>query len=92
MKDLIEELLYWQAEESKAAEHIKNIKKMLEEEYLTEEGYKDNDVTISFSKPTSSTSIDLKALEKKEPELYEDLLKDYSKVTERKGSYRYSFK
>ena len=34
----------------------------------------------------------LKQLEEKEPELFNDLVKDYSKVTKRKASYSYRFK
>lgn len=92
MKDLLDELSYWQQEKDKAEKHIKDVKEMLEKEYLTEEGYKDETITISYSKPSESTSIDLKKLETKEPELYEDLLNDYKKVSKRAGSYRYTFK
>ena len=59
---------------------------------LGEENLKTDFVTISYSKPSKTVSIDLKKLEEKEPELYEDLLKDYKKETVRKGSYRYTFK
>ena len=92
MKDLLDELSYWQQEKDKAEKHIKDVKEMLEKDYPTEEGYKDETITISYSKPSQSVSIDLKKLETKEPELYEDLLKDYEKVTKRSGSYRYTFK
>ena len=92
MEDLLNELTMWEEEKAKAENHIKEIKENLENEYLTEEGYKDEFITISYSKPSKSISVDLKALEKKEPQLYSDLLNDYQKVTELKGSYRYTFK
>ncbi len=92
MKELLNELLYWQSEEEKANNKLKEIKGKLEEEFLTEDGYKDENITISYSKPTVSTSIDLKKLEEKEKTLFNELLEDYPKVTERKASYRYTFK
>ena len=42
--------------------------------------FKNDYVTISLVKGSTSVSIDLKALEKKEPELYAELLADYPKV------------
>ena len=92
MKELLEELIYWQGEKAKADEHLSEIKKALEEEYLDENGYKDDVVTISYSKPSTSVSINLSALEKKEPDLYNELLNDYTKETTRKGSFTYRFK
>lgn len=92
MKELLNELLYWQSEEEKANNKLKEIKGKLEEEFLTEDGYKDESITISYSKPNISTSIDLKKLEEKEKNLFNELLEDYPKVTERKGSYSYTFK
>lgn len=67
---------------------IAEIKLAIELE-LGEEGFKNDSITISRSKASESTSIDLKALEKAEPELYADLLKDYTKVTKRSGSVSY---
>lgn len=92
MKDLLDELSYWQQEKDKAEKHIKDVKEMLEKEYLTEEGYKDETITISYSKPSESVSIDTAKLCEHEPELYKELLKDYPKVTTRKGSFSYRFK
>ena len=51
-----------------------------------------NIVTVSYTSASETTSIDLKQLEEKEPELFNDLVKDYSKVTKRKASYSYRFK
>ena len=45
-----------------------------------------------FFKHFKSTTLDLIALQEKEPELYEDLLKDYAKVTNKKGYFKYTFK
>ena len=50
--------------------------------------FKNDYVTISLVKGSTTTSIDLKALEKAEPELYADLLKDYPKETVKKDSVR----
>lgn len=50
--------------------------------------FKNDYVTISLVKGSTTISIDLKALEKKEPELYADLLKDYPKETVKKDSIR----
>ncbi|WFD12241.1 MULTISPECIES: hypothetical protein [Clostridia] len=41
---------------------------------------------------STSTSIDLKALEKKEPKLYAELLEDYPKVTNRKAYLTFKVK
>lgn len=46
---------------------------------------------ISATKQTETVSVDLKALEAAEPELYADLLKDYPKRTVRKAYARVSF-
>ena len=50
--------------------------------------FKNDYVTISLVKGSTSVSIDLKALEKKEPDLYADLLNDYPKETVKKDSVR----
>ena len=50
--------------------------------------FKNDYVTISLVKGSTITSIDLKALEKAEPKLYADLLKDYPKETVKKDSVR----
>ncbi len=50
--------------------------------------FKNDYVTISLVKGSTTTSIDLKALEKTEPQLYADLLKDYPKETVKKDSIR----
>lgn len=50
--------------------------------------FKNDYVTISLVKGSTTTSVDLKELEKQEPELYADLLKDYPKETVKKDSVR----
>lgn len=71
-------------------EREKFLKSQIEKE-VGEDGYKDDDVTISYKQASETTSIDLKKLEEREPELYNDLLKDYKKVTSRKASFSYRF-
>ena len=92
MKNLLAVLSKLTAENLKIEAQIDLVKQELETKYLTEEGYKDDYIKISFTKPSKSISIDTKALENKEPELYEDILNCYMKITERKGSFRYNFK
>ena len=50
--------------------------------------FKNDYVTISLVKGSTSVSIDLKSFEKKEPELYAELLADYPKETVKKDSVR----
>lgn len=65
------------------------------EKAMQEHGIKSfsNDyVTLSFVEASSSESIDLKAMQKKEPKLYEELLADYKKVTNKKAYVRITVK
>lgn len=62
------------------------LQSVLDEYGITQ--FKNDYVTISLVKGSTTTSIDLKSLEKKEPELYADLLKDYPKETVKKDSIR----
>lgn len=53
----------------------------------------DNDyLKITFIDESTSVSVDLKELQKLEPELYEDLLRDYPKETKRKAYVRFDAK
>lgn len=53
----------------------------------------DNDyLKIIRVEESTSTSIDLKTLQKKEPKLYGELLEDYPKVTNRKAYVRITVK
>lgn len=47
---------------------------------------------ITRVEASESVSIDLKAMKKKEPELYDDLLVDYPKVRKRKAYVRFTVK
>ena len=47
-------------------------------------------ITISRVEESVSTSIDLKAFEKKEPDCYAGLLKDYPKVTKKSAYVRFT--
>ena len=49
-------------------------------------------IKITRVNGSSSTSIDLKSLKDEEPKLYEELLEDYPKVTNRKAYIRFSVK
>jgi len=69
-------------EKVRAKEQLENeiaeIKAAIELE-LPEEGFKNDQVTISRKKGSVSVGIDYKAFEKAEPKLYEELLADYKK-------------
>ena len=62
---------------------------------MTEYGitnFKNDYVSITAVAPSESVSVDLKALEKAEPECYKGLLEDYPKVTKKKGYVRITVK
>lgn len=90
-KNLLEKLVNITKAKKELEDQEKEIKSQLETT-LTEEGYKDEFITISYSKPSETTSIDLKKLEEQEPDLFNELLADYPKVTSRKASYKYIVK
>lgn len=92
MDELLEELHNLDIQKKSIEERVSKIKETLEKDYLTTEGYKNDIVTVSYTSASETTSIDLKQLEEKEPELFNDLVKDYKKVTKRKASYSYRFK
>lgn len=52
--------------------------------------FKNEYITISYVPDSETESIDLKALQAQEPDLYDELLNDYRKVTKRKGYVRFS--
>ena len=65
------------------------------EKAMLEHGIKSfsNDyVTLSFVDASISESIDLKAFKEKEPKLYDELLADYKKVTNKKAYVRITVK
>lgn len=47
---------------------------------------------ITYVDATSITNVDLSTLKEKEPQLYDELLTDYPKTTNRKGYLRFSIK
>lgn len=72
----------------------KNIKKELEQA-MDEHNIKsiDNEfLKITRVEASESVSIDLATMKKKEPDLYDDLLEDYPKVTKRKAYVRFTVK
>ena len=72
----------------------KDLKKTLED-LFNEYGlksFKNDYFSISKVEASESKSIDLKSMEKKEPELYEELLEDYPKISKRKSYIRISVK
>lgn len=63
-------------------------KKAILEEYMRSHNAKKlqvNDSFITLSNDTTSTSFDTKALQKDNPDLYEELFKKYQKSSQRKG-------
>jgi hypothetical protein len=91
MEELIKELISLTKEKELVEADIAAVKAKIEAQ-LPADGYKDANITITRTAGSTSTSIDLKELEKKEPELYEELLKDYTKTTTKKESIAYRFK
>ena len=59
-------------------------------EHYGVKSFKNEYITISYVPDSETESIDLKALQAQEPELYDELLNDYRKVTKRKGYVRFS--
>lgn len=49
-------------------------------------------VKVTWVDASTTTSIDLKKLKEKEPDLHEELLEDYPKVTTRKAYVRFTVK
>jgi len=72
----------------------KNVKEQLEKA-MDEHGIKSIDnqyLKITRVSASTSTSIDLKSLEKEEPKLYGELLEDYPKVTNKKAYLTFKVK
>lgn len=92
MEELLQELQNLDIQSKSIDERKSKIKETLEKDFLTTEGYKNDFVTVSYTSASETTSIDLKQLEDKEPDLFKDLIKDYPKVSKRKASYSYRFK
>lgn len=92
MDELLAKLRDLNTQKKVLEDEMSKIKESLEKDFLTPDGYKDENVTISYSKASETTTIDLTKLEEKEPDLFNDLVKDYAKVQKRKASYSYRFK
>ena len=45
--------------------------------------FSNNEISISYVGASVQTSLDINAFKKQEPQLYEELMKDYGKTTER---------
>lgn len=54
--------------------------------------FKNDLITISYVEGSTTESVDLKALQANEPELYNELLADYKKVTNRKPYVKFLVK
>lgn len=54
--------------------------------------FKNDYVTLSFVEAITNETIDLKAFKEKEPKLYDELLGDYRKVTNKKAYVRITVK
>lgn len=81
-------------EKEKLEDEEKKLKKAIEDlfnEYDLK-SFKNDYFSISRVSESESVSIDLKALEKKENKLYEELVNDYPKITKRKAYIRISLK
>lgn len=83
---------------AKAKKEMEAVEKEIKadlEKAMDEYGIKsiDNEyLKITRIEASSSTSIDLATMKKKEPELYAELLEDYPKVTNRKPYVRFTVK
>lgn len=89
IKELVKELIDLEKEKALVEDDIAIVKEKIEKE-ITEDGYKDASISIAYVNPTSSTSFDTKAFKEKEPDLYEELMKDYSKTSTKSGYYKYT--
>jgi hypothetical protein len=77
-------------EQDRLAEIEKNVKAEIEKAMDDNDivSVKNDYVTITRVAASESKSIDLKALQDREPKLYEDLIADYPKVTTKKAYIR----
>lgn len=86
------------AEFKKAREQMdereKKIKADLEKAMLDYgiKSFSNDYVTLSYVEASTSETIDLKAFKEKEPKLYDELLGDYRKITNKKAYVRIAVK
>lgn len=81
-------------EQERLAEIEKSIKEELEEAMNKYDivSIKNDWITISRVASSETVTIDLKKFKENEPKLYDELLKDYPKVTTKKASIRFLVK
>lgn len=89
MIELIQELLELEKEKELVEADIAAVKAEIEAKLKPGEDYKDDNITISYTKPSTSVSLDTKKLKEKEPELYKELEHDYPKTSNKNGYYQY---
>lgn len=89
----MKELARMDARKKKLEEQIEEAKRgiMSAMETYGVTGFSNDILTISYVPENTIESIDLKQLQNNEPELYEDLLRDYRKVSKRQAYVRFSF-
>ena len=86
------------AEVTKTKKHLeeqeKKIKADLEKamDLYEIKSFENQYIKITRVNGSTSTTVDLKEMEKEEPKLYAELLEDYPKVTTRKPSIRFNVK
>ena len=74
-------------QEKKIKEHLEKAMDLYEIK-----SFENQYIKITRVNGSTSTSVDLKSMEKEEPKLYAELLEDYPKVTTRKQSIRFTVK
>lgn len=87
MNELLNELFYTLEEKKKLEAKEKDLKKQIEEKMIVsnESKIKNDYLKITYVPESTSTTFDMTSFKKKEPQLYDDLFKDYQKTSTRKG-------
>lgn len=76
-------------------ERQEEVAKGMLEEAMEQNGiksFKNEYITISYVEASSTTTVDLKKLQEKEPECYEGLIADYPKVMNKKAYVKFTVK
>lgn len=76
--------------ESQEKKLKESLQKQMEEFGI--KSFKNDLISITYVDSTETESIDLKRLSEKEPDLYNELLEDYRKVTTRSAFVRFTVK
>lgn len=81
-------------EKKRLEEREKEIKESIQDamEHYGVKSFKNEYITLTYVPESVSETIDLKQMQNEEPELYEELLKDYNKTTTKKGYVRFTVK